>query len=235
MTDSPVQFRLVQDVALLAFDDGKANALTMGSMDALDQALDRARAEAKAVVIAGRAGRFCAGFDLSVMTKGPQEAMRLVGRGGELLLRIYAHPQPVVAACTGHAVAGGALLLLACDTRVGAAGDFKLGLNETAIDMALPLLGREFARDRLLPTRLTEATIQARLYDPQVAVEVGYLDRVVAPERAVDEALAAAEALTKLSIRAYGITKQQLRRDTIAKIRANTSQDFVAISQPSAS
>ena len=226
MTDSPVRFRLVNDVAVIEFDDGKANALTATSLDALGEAFSRAEAEAKAVVLVGRPGRFCAGFDLSVMTQGIQHAVALVARGGELLLRIYEHPQPVVAACTGHAVAGGALLVLSCDTRIGALGDFKLGLNETAIDMALPLLGRELARDRLSPKHLIEAAVQARLYDPQEAVQVGYLDAVVDPERVLDEAVAAAERLSKLSLRAYAITKRELRRDTIAKVRAGMAEDL---------
>lgn len=232
MTDSPVRFRLEEEVAVIELDDGKANALTMEMMDAIDKGLDRAEAEARAVVLVGRDGRFSAGFDLKVMQRGPDAVMELVDRGNQLLLRIYAHPQPTVAACTGHAVAGGAMLLLTCDTRVGAAGDFKIGLNETAIDLPLPLLGRELARDRLAPNRLVEATVQATLYDPGTAARVGYLDEVMSPADVVPEAILHAKRLTKLSARAYAVTKRELRLDTIAKIRANAEQDLRSLIPP---
>jgi len=234
MTDSPVRFRRADDAAVITLDDGKANVLTMETMDALDKALDRAEAEAKAVVLVGREGRFSAGFDLKVMQKGPDAVMDLVGRGTELLLRLYAHPQPTVAACTGHAVAAGAMLLLACDTRVGAAGDYKIGLNETAIDLPLPLIGRELARDRLANHRLVEATVQATLYDPGTAARVGYLDEVMSPEDVLDEALLHASRLAKLSSRAYATTKRELRLDTIARVRATSAQDLRSLIPPPA-
>ncbi len=76
---------------------------------ALGAALDRAEAEAGAVVVAGRPGRFSGGFDLSIMREGGDATRSLVGTGAELLLRLWESPIPVVAACTGAAVAAGAL------------------------------------------------------------------------------------------------------------------------------
>ena len=79
-------------------------------------------------------------------------------------------PVPVVAACTGHAIAMGVFLLMSCDTRVGAAGAFKLGANESITGMRLPVFAVELARDRLSPLHKTRAMIQAFIYDPQGAV-----------------------------------------------------------------
>jgi enoyl-CoA hydratase len=68
-----------------------------------------------AVVLHGRDGRFSAGFDLSVMRGGDLRAMSdLVSDGGELAKTLFGARVPVVAACTGHALAAGALVLLAC-------------------------------------------------------------------------------------------------------------------------
>ncbi len=130
-----VQYDLREGVARLSLDDGKANAISHAMLDAVNGALDRAEKEAGAVLIAGRPGRFSAGFDLSVMRSGGAAVGELVGGGARLALRLYEFPSPVVAACTGHALAMGAILLLASDTRLGARGDFKLGLNEVAIGM----------------------------------------------------------------------------------------------------
>src|SRR3954452_9115659 len=107
-------------VALVHLDDGKANALSHAMIEQLHDALDRAESEARAVCIVGRDGKLCAGFDLSVMTAGADATRGLVKAGGELLMRLYGHPQPTVVAVTGHALAAGALLVLSCDTRIAA-------------------------------------------------------------------------------------------------------------------
>src|SRR5690606_35275794 len=111
-------------------------------------ALDRAEREAKAVVVLGRPGRFSAGFDLKVMMSSPDAARALVLEGGALLLRVLELPLPVVTASTGHAIAGGLLLLATGDVRLGAGGDFKLGLNEVANGMPVPIFAHELARMR---------------------------------------------------------------------------------------
>ncbi|MCA9621174.1 MAG: crotonase/enoyl-CoA hydratase family protein [Myxococcales bacterium] len=225
-----LDYSLRGDVAVLTMDDQKANALSHDMLDALDAALDRAEREAKALVIAGREGKFCAGFDLTTMMAGPESAAALLTKGGAWLLRLYAFPLPVVAACSGHALAGGALLLLCCDLRIGVEGAFKIGLNEVQIGMPLPLLGRELARDRIAPRHLAEATMMARIYAPHEAVEAGYLDRVVAPGELANAAEAAGKQLTGLSLPAYTLTKQRLREGTIQTIQSGFAADLSALS-----
>src|SRR5438552_1998622 len=128
--DQPITSSRDGDVAIVRMDDGKANALSHASIDALNAALTAAERYAHSVVLVGRPGRFCAGFDLSVINAGPAEMQALVRRGGELAVRLFMFPRPVVAACTGHALAAGAIILMASDHRVGAQGAFKIGLNE---------------------------------------------------------------------------------------------------------
>ena len=109
-------------VTIVTMDDGRANALGPPMVAALNAALDEAEADAEvaSVVIAGRPGRFSGGFDLELIRSGDTEAVKAMVRGGgDLIRRIYGGPLPVVAACTGHAVAAGALLLLGCDERIG--------------------------------------------------------------------------------------------------------------------
>ena len=87
------------DVAIVTMDDGKKNAITPQALTDLNAAFDRAESEAKAVVLAGRAGSFCAGFDLSIMTSGDVDAVRAIAKGaGELAVRLWSFPKPLVAA-----------------------------------------------------------------------------------------------------------------------------------------
>ena len=87
MSDELVRYELREDVALLNFDDGKANVFSHASIPAMTAALERAEKEAKAVVLVGRPGRFSAGFDLSVMTQGGDAVGKLVCAGAELAMR----------------------------------------------------------------------------------------------------------------------------------------------------
>ncbi len=216
-----LEFSLNDSVAVLCLDDGKANPLGHGLIGALHEALDRAEREARAVLIEGRKGVFSAGFDLKEIGKGPAEASALVDAGGRLLLRLFKHPQPVVSACTGHALAAGALLLLASDTRLGAVGDWKIGLNETAIGMALPVFGLEIARAGLASHHLPAAAVRSELYGPEEARAVGYLDRTVAAEELHEQALTEAARLAELDAAAYAANKLGVRRPYVEAIEAS--------------
>src|SRR6476469_9905977 len=110
MSDA-VNTTIEDGVAVVRLDDGKMNALSMTVIDGLHAALDRAQSDATAVCIVGNAKALCAGFDLAVMRGGAEAMVELVRAGGQLLMRLYGHPQPTVVAATGHALAAGALLV----------------------------------------------------------------------------------------------------------------------------
>lgn len=199
------------DVCIVTLDDGKMNAVSHEMVDGLHAAMDRAVSDAGAICIVGNAKALSAGFDLTVMQGGDADAvMALVNAGGEMLLRLFRHSQPTVVAVTGHALAAGALLVLACDSRIGVAGSTaKIGLNETTLGMTLPDFATELVMARLSRRHLTRAAIQAEIYDHEGALEAGYLDRVEAD--VVAAARAEAARLAALPATAYAGTKASLR------------------------
>jgi enoyl-CoA hydratase len=222
-----VRYELDGDVATITFDDGKANALSHAAIDAIDAALDRAQGEAKAVVLAGRPGRFSAGFDLSVMNSGEDAVRALVRAGADLTLRLYMFDVPVVAACTGHALAAGAILLMGTDVRIGAAGDFKIGMNEVAIGLPVPQFACELARDRISKRHLGAATALATIYDPAGAVDAGFLDTIVEGDAVVATARERASALAAtLSGPAFRATRTILRGSIADLINAGLDRDL---------
>lgn len=225
-------YTLDGDVAVITMDDGKANVVSPAVVATFNEFLDRADAEARSVLIVGRPGKFSGGFDLTEMTKSEASMRSLVAEGGELLCRMAEFRLPIVSACTGHAVAMGALLLLASDVRVGAQGPFKIGLTEVAIGMPMPIFVVELARIRLLPTELTWATVGARVYDADGAAHAGYLDEAVAPDDVVRVATAHARLLGSYRTGAFARTKQILRGATIAHIRATIDDDVATLQGP---
>ena len=230
--DQPITSSRDGDVAIVRMDDGKANALSHASIDAFNAALDAAERDAGAVVVVGRPGRFCAGFDLSVINAGAAETQGLVRRGGELALRLFMFPRPVVAACTGHALAAGAIILMASDHRVGAQGPFKIGLNEVSIGLPLPIFLTELAEQRLSRRHLTAATMLSHIFEPDTALDAGFLDEIVDPDEVETTAISRAQhfAVT-LNPRAFAASREPLRGPAAERIAStmtsNIAQFFV--------
>lgn len=232
MADESVRLAIEESVAVVRLDDGKANALSPTVIEALHGALDRAEKEAGAVLLLGRGGRFCAGFDLGVMRAGPSAMRDLVTAGAELFVRQLEFPLPIVAGCTGHALAAGALLLLASDLRVGARGDFKIGLNEVTIGMGLPVFAVEMARHRLSRRHFVRATSQALLYDADTAVDAGYLDLAVQPDELAARGLAEAAALARVPQPAFRHTKRSVHEALVAHVRETLDEDMARLTGP---
>ncbi len=222
MSTDALTVELRNRVLILGLDDGRANALTAELIGAIRAQIRVAVLddEIRAVVIHGRDRRFSGGFDLAVMMSGDAKAIvSLVGDGGDLVRDMYAATVPVVAACTGSAVAGGALMLLGCDLRVGADTPAKIGLNEVAIGMVLPEWGLTIAEARLSNRDFQRVTALAQLVSPREAVDIGFLDEIVAPELVIETAIARAEALAAtLDPPAYAGTIKLTRAAVIAEL-----------------
>jgi enoyl-CoA hydratase len=216
-------------VEVLHLDDGKANALGFALIEEIRSAVAAAEAddEVGAVVIHGRPGRFSGGFDLGVMFGDDLSAIiELVADGGDLVRHLYGSTVPVVAACTGHALAAGALVLLGCDVRVGADVDAKIGLNEVAIKMVLPDWAFTIARERLSTRHLQRAVATARITGPHEAAAAGYLDEVVPADELLDHCVAIATDLaTTLDASAYARTVAILRGETLASMADQVAFD----------
>lgn len=229
MSTSPVTYTQEDSLAIVTMDDGKANALSISMIEGLVEAVARAEREASAMILTGRPDRFCAGFDLRVMMSSPEAARDLLKKGADLLMRLYGSKVPLVIASTGHALAGGALVVLTGDVRIGAQGDYRVGLNEVQIGMPVPILAMELARDRLSPQELTNATLLARIYGPDDAVRAGYLDETRAPAELLPRAKAEATRLGALARQAFVATKSRLRGKTIAHIESTLDQDMAIL------
>ncbi|MGF0236938.1 crotonase/enoyl-CoA hydratase family protein [Rhodococcus sp. IEGM1300] len=207
-----ISYHLEDGIATLTLSNGKVNAISPDVIAAFNTALDQAVTDRAVVIITGTPGILSGGYDLKVMTAGPREAVALVTSGSTLARRLLSHPFPVIVACPGHAVAKGAFLLLSVDYRIGVEGPFSIGLNEVQIGMTMHHAGIELARDRLSKAALQRSVINGEMFNPQSAVDAGFLDVVVSAEELQGAALAAARQLKKINMTAHKNTKLKVRK-----------------------
>lgn len=207
-------------VMITTMDDGKANALGFDTIAACREAVAEAGRRRHPLVLTGRNGVFCAGFDLAVMRSGDRELIRaLLTEGARLFREMCEAPIPLVAACQGHALAGGALLLLCADQRIGCRKPCRIGLNEVGLGMPLPSFAVALARHRLAATHLSMATMFGYVTDnPESARTIGYLDELA--EDPLPAAVEIAQSLADLSAAAFAATKKRVRGPLLERFSA---------------
>lgn len=225
---SLVDYNLNDNVATLTLQNGKVNAFSHDMIDQLNACLDEAEKAEVVVVITGQPGILSGGYDLKVMTHSEQSAKDLVKKGSTLARRLLAFPYPVIVACSGHAVAKGAFLLLSADYRIGVKGDFKIGLNEVAIGMTMHNVGVEIARARMPSAQFNRSVICAEMFSPEGAVEAGFLDVVVEPDALAATAAKAAKMLSGLKMNAHTQTKLKVRKELLETLDQAIEDDFSA-------
>lgn len=220
-----IAYHLEDGIATLTLSNGKVNAISPDVITAFNAALDQAEQDRAVVIITGQPGILSGGYDLKVMTASPEQAIELVRQGSTLARRLLAHPFPVVIACSGHAVAKGAFLLLSVDYRIGVEGAFSIGLNEVQIGMTMHHAGIELARDRLRKSAFHRSVINGEMFTPLTAVDAGFLDKVVKPDELQAAALEAARQLKKINMRAHRNTKLKVRKELLETLDKAIEED----------
>ena len=160
---------------------GKANALNPRSLAAIEGALaEAAGRDARGVVLTGYDRFFSGGLDLVALYGLERDAMdAFMAWFDAVMLRVFAFPRPVVAAVSGHAVAGGGILALACDARVMGASAGRFGLNEIRLGVPFPASALEIVRYAVLARSVEEVLYGGELFAPRAALERGLVTEVV--------------------------------------------------------
>ncbi len=214
-----LSYHLADRVATITMDDGKANAMNPRMLAAINAALDRSQADAAgAVVLAGRPGMFSGGFDLSVFKTSPADTLLMLEAGARLSDRLLRFPLPLVAACTGHAIAMGLFTLMCCDMRVGVTEGARFQANEVLIGLTLPGFAAEVCRQRLLPSHYQLATLTARPYNPAQALAVGMLDLGVPADQVLATAQQTAAQMLSLNAAAFAASKLVVRQASLTAL-----------------
>lgn len=216
------------DAVTIQLDDGKANVMSLAMLDAINGALDQAEAMGGVLIIQGRPGMFCAGFDLNVFKSGTRDdKLAMLKAGAELTERLLSFPFPTLAACTGHAVAMGTFLLLSCDYRIGIEGNSKFAANEVSIGLIVPRFATLVSRQRLTPAALNRGLTLAHFFDTGTALQAGFLDEVATAEAFAGRVADMANLFTKLDMEAHVATKLRLRAELLPALRKAIDEDMV--------
>jgi len=213
-------------VRVLTLDRPPANAEDVTLLADLSAALDDAGADSsvRAVVLTGAGKFFSGGFDLSAARAGDDEVAVLTTLFRDTHVKLLTLRKPTIAMMNGHAIAGGLILVLACDYRLGLDGDYKIGLNEVAIGASYPRCALEIARLRLAHARAAELLLGAALYPASQAIRLGIVDELFAADKLEETVMRRAERMGAFPREAYVHTKLALVEDTVARVMAETPE-----------
>jgi enoyl-CoA hydratase len=211
-------------VRTLTLDRPPANALDESLLTDLGAALEAARTEVavRALVLTGAGAFFSGGFDLTAPRRDTAQALHLQQLYRDVHLSLLAFPKPTLAALAGHAIAGGLVLVLACDYRLGADADYKVGLNEVAIGASFPRAALEIVRLRLPHARAAELLLGAALYPASQAVRLGIVDELLPAETLADTVRRRAARMGAFPRDAYAHTKAALVEDAVRRTMRET-------------
>ncbi len=203
-------------VATVRLDHGPVNVCDLEMFEAIADTfadLD-AQDDVHAIVLTGNARAFSAGVDLKRLLDGGEEYTReFLGALDRGLIAPLRTAAPVVAAVTGHAVAGGAVLAAACDHAVLTDEPrTRIGLAELSVGVPFPTVPLEIMRRRLGP-KVAEAVWLAPLVDPLRALTMGFVDEVVPADEVLDRATEIAKGLAALPAITRQVTHEQLVRE----------------------
>lgn len=219
----------VDGITVVRIQRPPANALDPALLAEGAELSERLRAERPAaVVLTGSAGFFSAGIDLKLaptLSAGEQSAM--VGAINRLFLDWYGLGCPVVAAVNGHAVAGGLILALCADHRVGSLAA-TYGLTELKVGAPYPLGALAVVRAELSPAAVRRLVLEAELIGAAAAAELGLVDELAEPDDVLDGALEVAARLAALPAETYKTVKMQLRAPELTEMRAALEHDPLA-------
>jgi enoyl-CoA hydratase/carnithine racemase len=194
------------------------NALNLELLQRIQDAIGQAVKDgAHGIVLSGAPGMFSAGVDVPALIGQDRAGVYAFWRSFFATCSAIAMaPVPVVAAITGHAPAGGAVLSLFCDYRVMAEGPFRIGLNEVQVGLIVPEC-IQLALRRVVGTYRAERLLVAgAMLEAQQALACGFVDELTGVDQVTTRALHWLHELLALPTQAMRTTRQLSRADLTA-------------------
>ena len=221
MSSTRIHIDQVGQIAVLRIDRPPANAIDLELADEFATALEGVENNDSiaALVVTGAGSCFSAGLDLkAVPTYDRAQQQAMVMQVNCLFGGLYRLPLPTIAAVNGHAIAGGVILLLACDYRIGAEGDYKIGLAEARVGVPFPVAAMAIVQSELSNSVGRKMVLTARNWNPQKALSMGVVDELQPPEQLLPRSIEMAQEMATLPRTVYGRIKRDLKRTALERI-----------------
>lgn len=205
-------------IRVLRIDRPPVNALDVDTLNELSDAFDRtAEDETRAVILTGTGSTMSAGADLVKVLDGDDS---YIDAGVDALSRnfrtLFEFPKPVVALVNGHALAGGAVLACGCDYRLMGKWAGSIGTIELSAGVPFPAWALELVRYSVPNVYFPEIVYFGRSYVPEVALQKGLVDEVVADTLLMSRATEVATELLQVPPTTFAITKRSMRAASVA-------------------
>lgn len=209
-------------IAIAQLNRPPANALTVDFLLEIEEHCRRLGEDdtIRALILKGYDKVFSAGMDLKMLSTMDDIAAQdaVVNALNRAYGAMYAFPKPLVAATSGHAIAGGLFFLLAADYRIGVDGPAKYGLSEVRVGVAFPIAPLEIARAELSAPTARRLLLSGQPLNVSDALSAGILDEITSFETLEDAAIDKARSLASSPAAAYARVKRQLRGPVLDKI-----------------
>ncbi|MBI1815543.1 MAG: enoyl-CoA hydratase/isomerase family protein [Deltaproteobacteria bacterium] len=211
-------------VRILTLNRPPANAINAELMNDLHTVCEAAKNDGavRSVIVTGSGKFFSGGLDLKMLTTAAQGGTGSGFGSKDGVFSLWTLSKPTIAMVNGHAIAGGGIILLACDVRIAARGNAKIGLNETAIGLPLPTGAFEITALALSNRQARTIMLDAELHNPDRARDLGMLDDVVEPSDLERVCIEKARLLGSYSQPAYAHTKRLLQQHAVDAVVTET-------------
>ena len=215
------------DVAVLRLAHQKVSALDAELCEALvNEIASIAAGPSTALVITGTGSAFSAGVDLfKVLNGGEAYLSRFLPALEAFLQTLLTFPKPAVAAVNGHAIAGGCIVVCACDYRVMAEGSARIGIPELVRRRAVSRAAIEIVGARVPAAALRQLVLTGRTVKAGEARELGLVDEVVGPDALVPRACEMAAQLARIPATSFALTKRAFSDPVLDRVRARADRD----------
>ena len=203
--------------AVLALASDKVNALDREVLGEISTFVEHCEQDPgiRALVLTAEGSIFSAGLNVNeVLSNDTSYTDELLDALNDALLRLFRCPKPTVAAVNGAAIAGGCILVSACDKRLIAEGA-RIGVTELKVGVSFPPVAIELLKYACGP-HAEQLMFDAGLLDAEAACRTGLAHACVPGPELSGAALAEAERLASLDADSYALAKAATRRAAVS-------------------
>jgi enoyl-CoA hydratase/carnithine racemase len=210
-------------IAIIKLNNGVTNAINLELVNQLTsklQEVEKASAIHGIILTSANSKFFSIGLDIPNLFNLPREEFHhFYTRFNDLCLKMFIHPKPILAAITGHAIAGGCILTLPCDYRYISDGRKFMGLNEVKLGVSIPYPALCILENIVGFKNTREIVFLGEFYPPDTLIKKGLVDKICSENDLINDSMVKIKAICQNSLSAFNLIKQESRMSIYKRIK----------------